>query len=231
MVIKHHPRPITKKDQSVIFGTTGYHSRFIPQYALHSVLLTDTTKKSAPDTVVWTSELIDEFSYLSNTLSSSSSLVIPNDDIILLQIDASLRGVGAVVSVCRDSQELPVAFYSKKLLPAETHLPQSLAMVRDIVHFAVYLVGRTFTVEIDHSALKFLMTSTHLNARLTRRASSSRRTCLLSGTGQGRSTSMWMASLVKLGSARTPDIFKTGVMSGLRLEHFKQHLNIPHLYI
>ena len=54
----------------------------------------------------------------------------------LVQTDASGRGVGAILSVCRDDDELPVGYFSRKLKPTAAHL-----------------IGRTFIVEIDHKAL------------------------------------------------------------------------------
>ena len=53
---------------------------------------------------------------------------------IVLQTDASYRGIGAVLSVVRDVEERPVGYFSKKLLPAERNYPASelecLAVVR-----------------------------------------------------------------------------------------------------
>ena len=86
--------------------------------------------------------------------------------------DASGVGIGAVLSVERDKEELPVGFFSKKLSPSEqkysaTEL-ECLAVVKAIDHFAVYLWGRPFTVVTDHRALQYLDSSRHLNSRLTR---------------------------------------------------------------
>ena len=40
-------------------------------------------------------------------------------DVFVLQTDASGRGVGAVLSVCRDGDELPMGYFSRKLKPTE----------------------------------------------------------------------------------------------------------------
>ncbi len=67
--------------------------------------------------------------------------------------------------ICRDNQEIPVAFYSRQLRDMETRYFVSeiecLAAVESIKHFLVYLDGRRFTLQTDHRALE------HLSAKLT----------------------------------------------------------------
>ena len=61
--------------------------------------------------------------------------------------------------MCCDDEELPVGYYSKKLLPAETRYSATemefLAVVRGVEHFEVYLLGKEFVVQTDHHALQF----------------------------------------------------------------------------
>ena len=80
-------------------------------------------------------------------------------DDYLLQTDSSGKGIAAVLSVCRDGEELPISFYSKKLSPAETRYSatelEGLAVVRGIQHFGAYLIGRRFRVETDHRLSNF----------------------------------------------------------------------------
>ena len=80
--------------------------------------------------------------------------------------------MGAVLSVQRDGEELPVAFYSKKLLPRERRYSatelEGLAVVTAIDHFSPYLITHPFLVETDHRALAFLNTAHHSNGRLAR---------------------------------------------------------------
>ena len=77
----------------------------------------------------------------------------PNKE-FTLQTDASTTGIGAVLSQADSRGVLrPVAYYSRKLLEKEaryfiTEL-ECLAIVNETKHFAVYLLGNTFTVETD----------------------------------------------------------------------------------
>ena len=50
------PTPRTKKQVRCFLGLTGYYRRFIPQYARIATPLTDLTKDSAPNIVVWSPE-------------------------------------------------------------------------------------------------------------------------------------------------------------------------------
>ena len=89
-----------------------------------------------------------------------------------LQTDASVAGVGAVLSVVRDGVEKPTAFFSRQLTAAEKNYTASelecLGIITAVSHFEVYLTGRNFTLVTDHQALQGLRTSRHLNRRLTR---------------------------------------------------------------
>ena len=173
VTLRKFHQPVTKHDLRAFLGTVGYYRRFIKDFATIALPLTDATKKNAPTKISWDKGMLSAFSYLCNSLSDHSALVIPNqDDNFLLQTDASGRGIAAVLSVCRGNAELPVGYYSKKLSPAETRYTvtemECLAVVRGMEHLEVYLLGKEFTMQTDHHALQFLQTSCHLNGRLTR---------------------------------------------------------------
>ena len=75
--IKSLPIAQTKSQVRSFLGMTGYHRDFIPAYVSHSYHLTEATKKTAPDSVLWTDALDSEYCYLRNCLSSSQCLCIP----------------------------------------------------------------------------------------------------------------------------------------------------------
>ena len=69
---------------------------------------------------MWNKCLYDEYYYLKDSLCAIPTLTLPlPSDSFVLQTDASQVGVGAVLSVQRDGEEWPVAFYSRKLQPRE----------------------------------------------------------------------------------------------------------------
>ena len=171
--LKEYQQPQTKKGIRQFLGLAGYYRRFIKEYADHSYFLTESTKKSAPERVVWSDVMFSEFSYLKNVLCAVPSLTLPTvQDTFLLQTDASGLGIGAVLSVVRQDVELPVAYYSRKLKDREQRYSatelEGLAVVAAVQHFDVYLITHPFVVETDHRALVFLNSSRHTNGRLAR---------------------------------------------------------------
>ena len=171
--VREFQQPLTKKQVRQFLGLTGYYRRFVPNYAEHSYALTEATRKSAPERVEFCGKMKEEFLYLRDALCAIPCLTLPTvTDEFVLQTDASGIGLGAVLSVRRDGEELPVAFYSRKLQPRErkycaTEL-EGLAVVDAVRHFDAYLVTHPFLVETDHRALEFLNTANHTNGRLAR---------------------------------------------------------------
>ena len=118
--VKNFPIPKTKKNVCQFLGLTGYYRKFITKYAEHSYYLSEATWKSTPERILWCDAVDCEFNYLKTALCSLPSLTLPTSrDTFLLQTDASGVGLGAILSVVRDREELPVAFWSRKLQPRE----------------------------------------------------------------------------------------------------------------
>ena len=73
--------------------------------------------------------------------------------------DASDTAVGAVLQQHINSEWRPIAFFSKKLKPAETRYStfdrELLAMYLAIKHFQHFIEGRQFHVITDHKPLTF----------------------------------------------------------------------------
>ena len=171
--VRAFPQPQTKKQVRQFLGLTGYYRCFVRNYAEHSFELTEATRKSAPDRVNWNDVVFNEFVYLQDSLCSIPSLTLPlPSDQFVLQTDASGVGLGAVLSVQRDGEELPVAFYSRKLQPRERRYSatelEGMAVVAEVSHFDAYLVTHPFLIETDHKALTFLNSAQHSNGRLAR---------------------------------------------------------------
>ena len=91
-------------------------------------------------------------------------------DKLILHTDASMLGLGAVLSVERKGEELPVAYFSKRLTAAEKNYSASeleyIAVVKAVDHYAIHLLGQEFTVITDHRALTALRDSHKLNGHL-----------------------------------------------------------------
>ena len=171
--IQAFSQPATKKQVRAFLGITGYYRKFLPNYSALAAPLTDLTKKNQPTKVTWTLDCESAFQALKTYLCTSSVLQSPNFTMpFILQMDASDRGVGAVLSQPSTDNDLhPVTYFSKKLLPREerysTIEKECLAVKLGIEAFRFYLMGRTFTVQTDHHTLLWLDRLKDTNSQLT----------------------------------------------------------------
>jgi len=171
--IRNFIQPTTKKHVRAFLGITGYYRKFIPNYASLACPLTDLTRKSQPNKVVWSPECTAAFEQLKQALCSSTVLKSPDfNKPFTLQTDASDRGVGAVLSQSSEQgRDRPNAYFSRKLLPREerysTVEKDCLAIQLAVQAFHSYLMGRRFTIETDHRSLKWLNKFKDSNPPLT----------------------------------------------------------------
>jgi ribonuclease HI len=89
-----------------------------------------------------------------------------------LRTDASTLGLGAVLSLKRETEEQPIIFISRKLTPAETHYHSNelecLALIWSLEKLRSYLIGRKFCVFTDSNALKWLYSKRVLQGKFAR---------------------------------------------------------------
>ena len=127
--------------------------------------------KSLVGELKWSSLMLEAFHGLCSELCHSVCLYVPCvSDVFVLECDASASGVGAVLSVKREGEKLPVAFFSRQLHGAQQRYSaqelEGLAMFEAIRHFAYFLYGRRFTVITDHRGLVSLRTAKQENRRI-----------------------------------------------------------------
>ena len=82
------------------------------------------------------------------------------DQPFILQTDASECGLGALLLQGPADGGQPIAFISRKLYPREARYStvekECLAVKRALDSLKYHLLGRRFTLEMDHKALKWL---------------------------------------------------------------------------
>ena len=165
---------IYTKQVRTFLGLTGYYRKFIPKYAAVACPLTDLTKKTAPNCLVWTKQCEEVFQTLKRLLCSTPVLKGPDlNKPFILQPDTSERGLGAVLNqLDENDEEHPISFFSEKLLPRKekfsTIEKECLAIKLTCQSFQVYLLGGPFLIQTDHRALEWLDKLKENNARLTR---------------------------------------------------------------
>ncbi len=168
VAIREHPVPRTRKQLRAFLGLIGYYRRFIRSFHRESSLLSPHTAKTSPGEVVWTSAMLDGFRKLCKSLCDHVCLCVPcEDDTFSLECDASASGIGAVLSVHREGEWRPVAFFSRQLKGAQARYSaqelEGLALFEAVNHFAFYLYGKVFKVFSDHKGLQWLTSGKQRN--------------------------------------------------------------------
>ena len=160
--IASFPRPTSKKKLQEFLGMINYYHRFIPNCAilLHPLYNLLTKLSKANTEITWTDELNNSFINCKKALENVALLSFPASDApTSLAVDASDFAVGAVLQQLVHDEWKPLAFFSRKLKPAETRYStfdrELLAIYLAIKHFRHFLEGRAFCVFTDHKPLTF----------------------------------------------------------------------------
>ena len=159
--MQEFPYPENVQDLQRFLGTTSYYRRFIPNFAKVVQPLHQLTGKGVP--FHWTAECDAPFLSLKARLVTPLVLAYPcfGKD-FTLETDASIQGLGAVLSQVQDYGKWhPVAYASRALNPSEKNYSvtelETLAVVWAVAHFHLYLYGNKVTVITDHSVVKAIL--------------------------------------------------------------------------
>jgi len=164
--------PRTVRQVRRFLGAAGFYRAFIPDFAHRAHVLTELTKAHAR--FKWGDAEQHAFEDLRAALIDHPVLAIPRRDRpYTLTTDASDEGLGAVLSQPGDDGELhPIAYASKKLLPAEQNYhsteKEALAIVWALRAFRPYLLGAELTVETDCTAALHVFNKKQPTARIMR---------------------------------------------------------------
>ncbi len=173
--LKDYKLPTTKSNLRAFLGLVTFYSRFVPNFANYTSVLSSHLRKQCPDKLQCTNDkdFVSSFNYIISSIIHHSSLFLPNcKDVWCVFTDASGKGVGGCLCIYRQDSWVPIAFYSRQLQRREEHYPivelEALAVLATIEHFRFYLSGQHFTVFTDHSALVNIFHGTPPTAKLAR---------------------------------------------------------------
>ena len=144
-------------------GMCTYYDEFVKGYANYAQPLFKLTRKSSE--FIWTQECQDAFEDLKLMLTNAPVLRRPDTSLqYILHTDWSPHAIGAVLAqIDADGKEHPIAYGSRMLRSAELkYAPtqgECFSVVHWLQHFRRYLYGVHFILEVDHWALKWLMTT------------------------------------------------------------------------
>ena len=159
--VRDFPQPTSYKRLRSFLGLINFYRRFVPNCADILAPLTNLLAKQGKGSrkpLVWSPEGSKSFIEAKEALSRATMLAHPSTDApISVMTDASDVAVGGVLQQLTDDSWQPIAFYSHKLLPAETKYSvfgrELLAIYLTIKHFRHMLEGRQFCVFTDHKPL------------------------------------------------------------------------------
>jgi hypothetical protein len=165
--------PVPKNMQEVMEfeGFAGFYRQFIKDFSKIMAPLTDLKKKDVP--FVWENKQQQAFDEIKKRMCEEPLLIIPDPALpYVVETDASGYAYGASLQQDQGKGLQPIAYLSRKMIPAErnyaTHEQELLAIVRALQEWRHYLHGAHFTVYSDHGPLKYMQTQPHLTSRQAR---------------------------------------------------------------
>lgn len=169
--IRDWPTLTSVDDVRSFLGLAGYYQTFVKNYSEICAPISELVKKDVP--WVWGAEQVAAFERLKHAMSTAPVLALPNRNLpFIVKTDASGSAVGASLEQDQGRGPQPIAFMSKKMLPAEKNYPvheqEELAIICALRKWRHHLHGPRFKVITDHHSLKYLATQPNLSTRQSR---------------------------------------------------------------
>lgn len=167
------PRPQNVHGVRQFLGLASYFRKFIKNFAQIALPLTLLLKKDI--SWEWSQEQESSFQVLKAKLVERPILAIYDREAVTeLHTDASKDGVGGIL--LQQSKEgdsfRPVAYCSRRTSPEErfyhSYELETLAVIRSLEKFRVYLLGKEFKIVTDCSALRSTFLKRDLIPRIAR---------------------------------------------------------------
>lgn len=169
--IKESLAPINVKQVRQFIGLASYFRKFIPAFSSKVACITNLTKNNVE--FIWTSECERARLYIIDVLTEKPLLSIFDSSLeTQLHTDASSVGFGAILLQKHGDTFRPVEYFSQKTSPEESVYHsfelETLAVVRALKNFRVYLLGLKFTLVTDCNSLKLSANKRDLKPRIAR---------------------------------------------------------------
>nr|VZH99584.1 unnamed protein product [Spirometra erinaceieuropaei] len=161
--IRDFTPPTSKHQLQRFLGLVNFYRRFLPNCA--DLVLPLTNLLSGPKgPLELRGHTLTAFERIKTFLADATLLTHPVSEAPLsLMVDASTVAVGAVLQQHINDSTRPLAFFSKKLSPAETRYStygrEPLAIYLAVKHLRLFIEGRDFTIFTEHKPLTFVVRS------------------------------------------------------------------------
>jgi hypothetical protein len=169
--INDWPQLKSVEDVRSFLGLAGYYRKFIKDFSRITAPLTDLLHNGVK--FEWTEKQQIAFTQLKESMSTGPILILPDPKLpYVVATDASGYAIGAMLGQDQGKGVQPIAFLSKKMLPAEKNYPvheqELLAIICALKEWRHYLHGARFKVITDHRSLRYIQTQPTLSARQAR---------------------------------------------------------------
>ena len=161
--------PTDKQQLQSFLGMVNYMGTFIPNLSHHTEPLWAMLKKD--NVFHWEEQQTWSFQQVKTLIVKANTTPLRYYDRnlpVTVQVDASLRGLGACLIQKHNREDQPIAFASKSLTDMETRYAnierELLAIVFACQRFSTYLLGRRFIAESDHKPLEMIAMKNLANA-------------------------------------------------------------------
>jgi hypothetical protein len=159
--IRKAPEPRNKEELRSFLGLVNHYRKFVRNMSSICGPLNQLLEKNRR--WEWSKECRRAFRQILATLTAQENLLVhynPESKLVLA-VDASPIGVGAVISHEVDGVDRPIEFASRSLTTAERNYSQidreALAIVFGVKRFHQYLYGRKFVLWTDNLPLSHIM--------------------------------------------------------------------------
>ena len=157
--IKEWCTPKNVTEVQSFLGLASYYRKHILHFSDIASPLFNLTKKGK--TFLWNDQCENSFATLKRCLIEAPILSYPTESgQFILDTDASLNGLGAVLSQIQDGEEKVIAYGSKTLNKSQrnycTTYKELLAVVTFLKAFKHYVWGSKIIVRTDHASLVWL---------------------------------------------------------------------------
>jgi hypothetical protein len=168
--IKEYPLPTDHKKLLSCLCLFNYFRRFIKDYSLLAAPLHAAMKTK---TLSIDDDFRKAFEILRRKLTEAPVLAIYNPERETeLHTDASSKGYGGCLMQKHDGRFHPVAYFSRRTTADESRYHsfelETLAVIRALEHFQIYLQGIHFTIVTDCNSLTLTVAKKQLNRRISR---------------------------------------------------------------
>jgi hypothetical protein len=155
------PELQSAEDVRSFLGLAGYYRKFIKDFSKITAPLTDLLHNGVK--FEWTRKHQEAFETLKKAIINGPILIHPDPNLpYVVATDASGYAIGAMLGQDQGKGIQPIAFLSKKMLPAERNYPvheqELLAIICALKEWRHYLHGSKFKVLTDHRSLRYLQT-------------------------------------------------------------------------